>query len=443
MTESVAQLLALMQENGATRFYAKKLAPNDNSKNQIYLGGDFSALNILPYKDIRTDAGNAAGSKRDRAKADISLYWLDEKDCYQAPAAQLILYPKYPEVRMSGFLRGCINAPTEVLTVRDDGRVLVLGITPLGRILGFAAGSEHAVAKEILSKSGLHSVGVFLDLTPEVCGDDSRSILIAKLSEIFRKSWIPSQKLDADGIAQPYRARNGGGYTLEAELGISPNGYSEPDYLGWEVKQYGVRDFASFSPKSPITLMTPEPSAGIYCDAGVETFIRRFGYPDKGGAVDRINIGGIYNITRDFHNCTGLGLEIHGYDKPTEKITDMEGGIALVSRSGDIAALWTFSKIIEHWSRKHAKAVYIPSLHRASPPEYRYGSKILLCEGADFGLFMKSVVSGSVYYDPGIKMEDASSPRPKIKRRSQFRINHRRVTDLYQRNEVVTVDSGN
>ena len=29
--------------------------------------------------------------------------------------------------------------------------------------------------------------------------------------------------------------------------------------------------------------MTPEPTAGIYKDRGVEFFIRKFGYPDKKG----------------------------------------------------------------------------------------------------------------------------------------------------------------
>jgi hypothetical protein len=29
---------------------------------------------------------------------------------------------------------------------------------------------------------------------------------------------------------------NCGGYTLEAELGATPNGYSEPDFMGWEIK---------------------------------------------------------------------------------------------------------------------------------------------------------------------------------------------------------------
>ena len=96
------------------------------------------------------------------------------------------------------------------------------------------------------------------------------------------------------GVPEPYSARNGGGYTLEAELGILPNGYAEPDFMGWEVKQYGVRDFERYTAKSPVTLMTPEPTGGVYRDGGLEVFLRRFGYPDKAGNAGRINFGGVY-----------------------------------------------------------------------------------------------------------------------------------------------------
>lgn len=41
MIETLSGLVALMKSYGAVRFYAKKLAPNDNSKNQVYLGGIF------------------------------------------------------------------------------------------------------------------------------------------------------------------------------------------------------------------------------------------------------------------------------------------------------------------------------------------------------------------------------------------------------------------
>lgn len=57
MIESISQLKRLMATHGAVRLYAKKLSPNDNSKNQVYLGGDFSSLNIIPNKGVYTRRG--------------------------------------------------------------------------------------------------------------------------------------------------------------------------------------------------------------------------------------------------------------------------------------------------------------------------------------------------------------------------------------------------
>ena len=150
------------------------------------------------------------------------------------------------------------------------------------------------------------------------------------LCGISRKGWIDSVKLDATGAKAPYMARNGGGYTLEAELGISPNSYSEPDYLGWEVKQYEVADFVKLQAKSPVTLMTPEPTGGIYQEDGVEHFLRRFGYADKSGVTDRINFGGIYTNGSGFHNDTKLAMRLSGYDNTAHKILDMNGGVLFV-----------------------------------------------------------------------------------------------------------------
>lgn len=436
MIESLAGLLALMQSHGATRFYVKKLSPNDNSKNQIYLGGDFSALNIIPHGGIRMDDADIAGSKRDRAKADIPFFWVDQDGLHTAPNAQLILYPKYPEVRMSGFLKGSRNAPNAVLTTRDEGRVLVMGMTPDGRVLGYAAFASSPISHEVHSLSDLSQTGVFHELPSTSTTPDTRTLLLARLSEIYSKHWIPSQILTTNGH-RPYSASNGGGYTLEAELGIRPNGYAEPDFLGWEVKQYGVRDFKRFSPRSPVTLMTPEPTAGIYRDDGVEAFIRQFGYPDNSGIADRFNFGGVHSCTKGFHPLTGLRLELKGYDRDKGKITDIDGGIALVSRNKEIAALWKFTGMMEHWSRKHAQAAYVPSLARKPPPEYSYGPRVLLCEQTDFSLLLAAFADGTVYYDPGIKLEDASSSKPNVKRRSQFRVRHQQLPRLYKSHETV------
>jgi hypothetical protein len=114
MFTSLNRLLSAMKESGSTRFLAKRLAPNDNSKNQVYLGGGFDALNIIPHGDIETDFRERAGSIRRRDKAPVELYWIDSQGTGRAPDAQLILYPRYPEVRMSGFLRGASNAPNEL-----------------------------------------------------------------------------------------------------------------------------------------------------------------------------------------------------------------------------------------------------------------------------------------------------------------------------------------
>jgi hypothetical protein len=427
-----------MRHCGATRIYAKKLAPNDNSKNQVYLGDGFAALNIVPHGNIYTDAAAVGGAVRARTKAAVDFYWIDETGRHHAPNTGLILYPEYPEVRMSGFLRGCRNAPGPIMTVRDEGRVLLLGMTAQGSVLGYAAMANDPVAAE-LSAGNWQSVGVFLELPLTLTQAVSpRVLLLNELRRVHRLQWIASQKLNANGIKAQYAAHNGGGYTLEAELGIKPNGYSEPDFMGWEVKQYGVADFSKFKPKSPVTLMTPEPTGGIYKTAGVAEFLRRFGYTDRSGKPDRINFGGRYDCRISAaHHLTGLRMVLSGYDETTGKITDMSGGMTLIDRQGQVAASWTFIGMMAHWNRKHAQAVYVPSLKRGPPPEYSYGAQILLCENTDFLLFLKAFAAGLVYYDPAVKIERASSARPEIKRRSQFRVAHTDLSKLYEQHEVV------
>jgi len=365
-----------MARNQPIRFYAKKLAPNDNSKNQVYLGGGFAALNVIPHGAVVTDGSSLAGSVRERAKAEVSFFWVDEEGRHAAPNAQLILYPKYPEVRMSGFLMRCRNAPADVMRSRDEGRVLFLGVLPDGKVLGSAVFADHPLARELDSLGELSQTGVFIDLSVlKSKQHSSRDDMLDALAAIHAKGWIGSKKLSNDGTEVPYKARNGGGYTLEAELGISPNGYSDPDYLGWEVKQFGVRDFKSFKAKSPVTLMTPEPSGGEYRADGAESFVRRYGYADKSGKPDRINFGGAYSCTKDFHKETGLKLILSGFDAASGKITDMDGGLHLVAKDDAVAAAWHFSAIMEHWNRKHAKAVYVPSLTKSPPPYYSYGTR--------------------------------------------------------------------
>ena len=433
---SLTQLKAAMMNHGVRRLYAKILAPNDNSKNQIYLGGSFEALNILPNHGITADSDHTSSSKRERFKAAVSLYWMDANDAlHPAPCAQLILYPKYPEVRLSGLLKQATNAPSKLIASRCDGRVLFFGITQDDTIICHAVSADSPIAKSLRQTRDCTTHGVFIRIP---CEDhDTKTQLITALRDIHREGWIDAFRLNRAGERLPCRASNCGGYTLEGKLGITPNSLSEPDYLGWEIKQHGVTALNKPHSGSPITLMTPEPSAGFYKEDGVEAFLRKFGYPDQRGRKDRINFGGIYrNGIRSAR--TGLTLRLTGYDYTSNTITSTNGGISLISDSGKEAATWRYTTIMRHWNRKHAQAAYIPSICRTEPVrQYRYGSHIDLGIGTDFLRFLRAIAEGVVYYDPGIKLEGAASSKAKTKQRSQFRIKPAHLSALYHHIEQV------
>ena len=432
MIDSIQKLTGRMKDLGAIKIYAKRLAPQDNSKNQLYLGSNYSALNVIPHGEVYTDGSLAAGSKRERAKAEIKFFWIDEHGLYHAPDAQFILYPKYPEVRMSGFLRNCERAPSDLMRPRLAGRVLFLGVTEIGQVLGYVVGPEHPLAKIAHRADHWAETGVLLRVPMAEAADASdKEMLFRELNRIHNAGWIEACRLTSSG-REVYNARNAGGTTLEAELGIVANSSPDPDFRGWEVKQYGVVDFVGYSAKSPVTLITPEPDSGFYKDSGFEAFVRKYGYPDTSGVPDRINFGGIYKCGRQQHRLTGLRLELLGYCQDKHKIEDFDAGIALLDPHDSIAAMWSYSKLMDRWTRKHANAAYVPSVSKSNPQSFRFGSEIGVGESTDFALFLKAVSSGSVYLDPGGKIEGASSAKPVTHRRSQFRVSHGSLGSLYQ-----------
>jgi hypothetical protein len=430
-------LLALFADNGCRHVYVKELSPNDNSKNQVYFGGSFELLNVLPITEVTSEA--AGDWKRERFKAGVSFAWIGEDaGIFPAPKAQLILYPKYPEVRFSGFLNGCEQPPSELMTSRELGRVLFLGVTADRRLLGYVAGPNTPAAVEFSGQHITEILGVFKVVDTQG-GRNERDRLIAELRRIHELDWIPSKRLDVSGKPMPCDASQCGGYTLEAELGIIPNGLSEPDFLGWEVKQFNVSNFRNLG-SGTITLMTPEPNGGIYVSDGVEGFVRRYGYADKMGRADRLNFGGVHKVNEK-HSVTSLTIRLIGFDSDTGKIRNSDGRIALVDDLGNEAASWSFSRLIVHWNRKHNQACYVPSMSVLKPErKYRYGGQIILGSGTDFQLFLSEMDKGHIYYDPGIKLEDASTA-PRTKRRSQFRIRSNNLVNLYKNRDVVDVSS--
>lgn len=432
---NLKNLKSLFVDNSCTKIYIKKLAPNDNSKNQVYFGGSFDILNILPISEIETvEAGDW---KKERFKASMKFSWIGEDgNLYPAPNAQLILYPKYPEVRFSGFLAKCQNPPSELMTQRLADRLLFFSVAKDGTVLGFVTSPNSELAAEFWNTKSVAEHGVFKVIElPQV--SNNRIKLLNELLRIHELGWIKSKRLDRDGNILACEAPNCGGYTLEAELGITPNGYSEPDFLGWEVKQFGVSNLLKTN-SAVITLMTPEPTDGIYKTEGAESFIRKYGYADKTGREDRMNFGGIHK-TGIRHQSTNLELQLIGFDSDSGKIRSTNGRIALVDIEGNETASWSFASMLLHWNRKHNQACYVPSLNETiQERHYKYGNNIILGTGTDFQLFLSQMANGNIYYDPGIKMENIST-KPLIKKRSQFRIKSQHLPLLYKLNEIVDI----
>lgn len=419
---------------GASQILVKFLAPNDNSKNQVYLSEDLAGANLIPAGAPVPGAGGMQ-----TFKAPVDMHWLDDAgSTHAAPGTQLILYPQYPEVRLSGFLRGADWAPSEIMSSRDEGRVLVLGTATGRKVFAYACTASSPVGSALHRSRPKEKLGVF-HLLPVVgpidSATDSRARLLAALCTVSQKGWITPWALQKDGSSRPCAGTNCVGVTLESELAIRANGRPEPDFEGWEIKAHTVTQLDR-TPCGAITLMTPEPTGGVYTQEGVEAFVRRFGYPDQLGRPDRLNFGGIHCVGK-VTGITKLSLVLDGFDPGNVKSFRADGQLALVDHNDTVAASWSFTDLLDHWQRKHARAVYVSAAKRKAPdPAFRYGNRVLLAEGTDYLRFLSALAAGDVYYDPGIKLESVSTV-PKSKKRSQFRIKGSDLGTLYHRTTVV------
>lgn len=195
------------------------------------------------------------------------------------------------------------------------------------------------------------------------------------------------------------------------------------------MKSFAVTDFTRM-PSKAVTLMTPEPTEGVYGNDGAAAFVRRFGYADLKGREGRRNFSSPHRSGVK-NDRTKLTLKLRGFDDANGKITDASGGIDLVAEDGTFAATWPFAGLMEHWSRKHALAAYVPSIARTEPVrQYSYGQVISLGLGTDFQKLLSAISSGVAYYDPGIKLVGNTT-----KRRSQFRIPAKELGILYAKFE--------
>lgn len=441
-TAALSDLPAIqaLRAAGCSRVLAKVMASNDNSKNQIYLGGSFDVLNELPLHSWTSEPSG----DRTIIKAKIAWSWLQREGAEApAPGAQLILYPQYPEVRLSGMLQRVDReaTPASIIASRQAGRVLLIGIHPEGRVIAVALPCDHDEANTIRGAAPLlKGPGALLEIPlPEVgaTSGDARTALLRALARVHRSGWIEGSRMRSSGEIVPYRAINGVGYTLEAQLGIRPNGRGEPDFLGWEVKALGVAKAGSVPRSKRITLMTPNPTGGEFASIGPAAFVRRYGTHDATTSA-RLNFGGMFRVGAAV-GLNQLALAVSGFDPVNASAFDPEGAIRLETPDRTSAIEWTLTKMIEHWNRKHARAVYVPALADATNGRrrYWYRADVYLATGTDFAKMLTAVTSGKLVYDPGVKLEHMGSASESVKQRHQFRIAFGDLPALYNTWEVV------
>lgn len=149
--ESLAVVVHRLRALGAGRFFFKALQENDNSKQQIYVGETPEGLGFT-HPTWTFDEELAT------PKAAISFQWVTPTDHAVAPHAKLIFYRNYPEVRLSGLLQGSRLAPSLYMRPvpkeerrREDARVLILGVTADGQLLGHLALPGSAPSLEALT----------------------------------------------------------------------------------------------------------------------------------------------------------------------------------------------------------------------------------------------------------------------------------------------------
>ncbi len=416
---NLEDLKQLLRKKGATEFLYKKLSDNDNSKQQIYLGGSYEALQSLPIGKIYAEAG----TKRPTFKSTLKMSWLsDDGRICPAPNAKLILYPKYPEIRLSGFLSGCANAPNKYLQPKTsyertgsyDGRVLVL--CPIkDNIIAYLAISGSSISNYLSKKI---YTGVFGK--EPISHINSKKELILTLKKAYQENPHEKVRLFPDGIIRPYDKKNAAGYTLEAQFGIIPNGSPNPDYNGWELKCH--KD-------NTITLMTPQPNGGLYAELGNREFVNRYGHVAEDGG--KYFTGPYYCKPSDKFPNRRIHVTGFNPDEGKEgKITDSSGAIYLME--GDIElASWSFAHILSHWNQKHNKACYVEYknyVEYGKPiTKIEFLPNILLCEGTSAIKLIKAILNNLVYYDPGSKV----SANGDQKSRSQFRVKFDNLNQLY------------
>ena len=382
---------------GAEQIYIKLLKPNNNSKNQIYVAGNFDVLQMFPMSEFSLSEGTSEKKKQSSQimKAQLPLYWISENGEKICPArfATLILYPQYPEIRISGILRGCELAPRQIINHKIAGRILVLGVKRGAdpAIYAFALEPDANAAKEA---NALIKAGEFEEAGNEVLlrllsHETPEDYIFNVLSNIdFNQAYDPF-RLTITGDRIPTHDRNAPGYTLEGLLGIGANSVAGSDIGEWELKTIELKNYPMPNPSARVSLLTAEPDIGLY-DSDFQAFMNKYA---TSRTSSRLNFTGPWTIPKGVSK--NLKLIYNAADKEIQLRSES---------SQELVAGWDLLGLVNHWKNKHQHAAFI-SYRKTEDARIQFSPFIGLGQGAGLGRFLNAVQSGLLIYDPGVKSE--------------------------------------
>ena len=384
-TADISRVNELLTNAGASSIWVKRLVANNNSKQQIWLANDPSDLSFFPLgepsytpaKSQKRKAGNPV------IQIPVTWQWVTPNGQFDAPNAKLCYYPQYPEVRFSGFLQGCSEAPSELLNESKRGhevnRCLFLGPVKnasgeVVRVVALVVGAESPAAQYVLGMETFEA--------GHLC-----PIVYQSLKAIKQKS------LD---------------------------------------RRYNHK----------VTLFTPQPDLPETGRLSTVDFVLKYGHvhttDEDGNPTSYYFTSG--DIQREGEDKPSAKLELVLEGFTDAKHFDPNGMIALYEKgTRTLAAGWSYLKLLGHWQRKHNRAAYVPYLREDNDgnTSVEFGPLVTLGISTSFGLFLQAFKDGKAVYDPGDKAT-LTDGRWTPHARSQFRINLNDIAAIY--GEVREVD---
>lgn len=442
---TIQQLRTLLGGQGVRTAYVKFLSTRqDNDKNQIYLGGALDGVtNLFPAtiaarSSSQSTKKRASSSGTPKLEATLDFAWLGlNGDRHDARGTRIIDYFQYPEVRMSGFLKGCQFAPDALRRVNQakyGRRILVMGTAHDGKVVGLVLterDDELVTNFPELPLQGGRGVLHVLTVNDRT-GADPAILIRDEITAIVKGGWY-SSRIKRGTVIEPFNGSQGGGYTLEALLGVAANGNKAPDRHGFEIKGFSG---------SRISLMTPTPDYGFQGAHSFRRFMERYGRPGQKDDGSRRFVG--VHRSRTNNAKTGWTLRVEGYDRQHDIFGNPETvGVELFDpANADVIAGWSLEKLANCWNAKHANALYLAFRARDTMDglkEYSYAPRWVTGTGTDIWKLLRAIDSGLVFYDPA----DTIYADGKAKVRSQWRINARDLPKamslLYTSSSVFTI----